>query len=169
MIVAGGGVLYSDGGAEALQQFAEAHRVPVAETQAGKSALPWDHPLQAGPIGVTGGTAANALAHDADLVLAVGTRLSDFTTGSHSLFPQAKIVAINVNAFDALKWRATRRASAMPRATLAALSARLAGWTSGAAWQEKAKRESDSMARRRSRRSSACASSSRPRCPTTAR
>ena len=106
VIVAGGGVLYSDGGAEALRAFAETHRVPVAETQAGKSALPWDHPLQAGPVGVTGATAANTLAHDADLVLAVGTRLSDFTTGSHSLFPQAKIVAINVNAFDALKWRA---------------------------------------------------------------
>ena len=76
------------------------------------------------PIGVTGGTAANALARDADLVLAVGTRLSDFTTGSHSLFPQARLVAINVNAFDALKWRATAGASAMPRATLDALSAR---------------------------------------------
>jgi 3D-(3,5/4)-trihydroxycyclohexane-1,2-dione acylhydrolase (decyclizing) len=82
VIVAGGGVLYSDGGAEALRAFAETHRVPVAETQAGKSALPWDHPLQAGPVGVTGATAANALARDADLVLAVGSRLSD-TTGSH--------------------------------------------------------------------------------------
>jgi len=142
VIVAGGGVLYSDGGAEALREFAEAHRVPVAETQAGKSALPWDHPLQAGPIGVTGGTAANTLAHDADLVLAVGSRLSDFTTGSHSLFGQAKIVAVNVNNFDAQKWRATA-VHGDAAATLAALSARLGGWSAGMAWQEKAKRESD--------------------------
>ena len=142
VIVAGGGVLYSDGGPEALQQFAEAHRLPVAETQAGKSALPWDHPLQAGPIGVTGGTAANTLAHDADLVLAVGSRLSDFTTGSHSLFAQAKIVAVNVNNFDAQKWRATA-VHGDAAATLAALSTRLGEWRSGTAWQEKAKRESD--------------------------
>ncbi len=72
LIVAGGGVLYSDGGCDALRRFVDAHRVPVAETQAGKSALPWDHPLQAGPIGVTGGTAANALAQAADVVIAVG-------------------------------------------------------------------------------------------------
>jgi len=142
VIVAGGGVLYSDGGAEALREFAEAHCVPVAETQAGKSALPWDHPLQAGPIGVTGGTAANTLAHDADLVLAIGSRLSDFTTGSHSLFGQAKIVAVNVNNFDAQKWRATA-VHGDAAATLAALSARLVEWRSGTAWQEKAKRESD--------------------------
>ena len=143
VIVAGGGVLYSDGGAEALRAFAEAHRVPVVETQAGKSALPWDHPLQAGPVGVTGATAANTLAHDADLVLAVGTRLSDFTTGSHSLFPQAKIVAINVNTFDALKWRATTVQGDAARA-LAALSTRLSGWASGAPWQKKAMREAES-------------------------
>ena len=116
--------------------------MPVAETQAGKSALPWNHPLQAGPIGVTGATAANTLARDADLVLAVGTRLSDFTTGSHSLFAQAKIVAINVNAFDAQKWRATA-VHGDAAATLAALSTRLAGWSSGTPWQEKAKREGD--------------------------
>jgi 3D-(3,5/4)-trihydroxycyclohexane-1,2-dione acylhydrolase (decyclizing) len=142
VIVVGGGVLYSDGGPEALRRFAEAHRVPVAETQAGKSALPWNHPLQAGPVGVTGGTAANTLARDADLILAVGSRLSDFTTGSHSLFAQAKIVAINVNNFDAQKWRATA-VHGDAAATLAALSARLSGWRCGTAWQEKAKRESD--------------------------
>ncbi len=73
-----------------------AHGVPVAETQAGKSALAWDHPLQAGAIGVTGSPAANELARDADCVLAVGTRLQDFTTGSHSLFAQARLVGINV-------------------------------------------------------------------------
>ena len=142
VIVAGGGVLYSDGGADALRRFAETHRVPVAETQAGKSALPWDHPLQLGAIGVTGGTAANALAREADLVLAIGTRLSDFTTGSHSLFAQARLLAINVNAFDALKWRATT-VHGDAAATLAALGTRLAGWTGSATWVDKAEREAD--------------------------
>ena len=142
VIVAGGGLLYSEGGADALRAFVETHRVPVVETQAGKSALPWDHPLQAGPVGVTGSTAANALAHDADLVLAVGTRLSDFTTGSHSLFPQAKIVALNVNAFDALKWRAT---TVLGDAALGlnALGSRLSGWAGALPWQKKTTREAD--------------------------
>jgi 3D-(3,5/4)-trihydroxycyclohexane-1,2-dione acylhydrolase (decyclizing) len=140
LIIAGGGVLYSAGGCDALRRFVDTHRVPVAETQAGKSALPWDHPLQAGPIGVTGGTAANALAQVADVVIVVGSRLQDFTTGSHSLFPQARLVAINVNAFDALKWRASSVLGDAASA-LDALSARLAGWTSGGAWQDKAIRE----------------------------
>ena len=142
MLIAGGGVLYSEGGAGALRRFAEAHRVPVTETQAGKSALPWDHPLQAGAIGVTGSTAANELARNADLVLAVGTRLSDFTTGSHSLFAQARLVAINVNAFDALKWRAAT-VHGDAATTLDGLSTRLGGWSATAAWQEKAAREAD--------------------------
>jgi 3D-(3,5/4)-trihydroxycyclohexane-1,2-dione acylhydrolase (decyclizing) len=140
LVIAGGGVLYSDGGCEALRRFVDTHRVPVAETQAGKSALPWDHPLQAGPIGVTGGTAANALAQAADVVIAVGSRLQDFTTGSHSLFPQAKLVAINVNAFDALKWRASPVIGDAASA-LDALGKRLGRWTSGGAWQDKAIRE----------------------------
>jgi 3D-(3,5/4)-trihydroxycyclohexane-1,2-dione acylhydrolase (decyclizing) len=140
LLVAGGGILYSAGGADALRRFAEAHRVPVAETQAGKSALPWDHPLQAGPIGVTGGTAANALAHEADVVIAAGTRLQDFTTGSHSLFPQAKLVALNVNAFDAVKWRAVG-VLGDAAAALDALTERLAGWASSGAWQAQATRE----------------------------
>jgi len=142
LLIAGGGVLYSDGGPEALRRFCETHGVPVAETQAGKGALPWNHPQQAGPIGVTGGTAANALARDADVVIAVGTRLQDFTTGSHSLFPQARIVSVNVNVFDALKWRATG-VFGDAAVTLAALSGRLAGWDGGAAWREKATREAE--------------------------
>jgi 3D-(3,5/4)-trihydroxycyclohexane-1,2-dione acylhydrolase (decyclizing) len=142
LLIAGGGVLYSDGGAEALRRFCETHGVPVAETQAGKGALPWNHPQQAGPIGVTGGTAANALARDADVVIAVGTRLQDFTTGSHSLFPQARIVSANVNVFDALKWRATG-VFGDAATTLAALSGRLAGWDGGAAWREMATREAE--------------------------
>src|SRR3954447_8381405 len=86
LIVAGGGVLYSEATAT-LGDFAARHRVPVAETQAGKSSMPWDHPQAAGSMGVTGSSAANALAREADLILAVGTRLQDFTTGSRALVP----------------------------------------------------------------------------------
>jgi 3D-(3,5/4)-trihydroxycyclohexane-1,2-dione acylhydrolase (decyclizing) len=104
VIVAGGGVHYSDATAE-LAEFAEAHHIPVAETQAGKSALPWDHPLNLGPIGVTGGEAANSVCAEADLVIGVGTRFQDFTTGSWSLFanPNRKIACLNVAAYDAMK------------------------------------------------------------------
>jgi 3D-(3,5/4)-trihydroxycyclohexane-1,2-dione acylhydrolase (decyclizing) len=140
VVIGGGGVLYSDGGAEALRRFVERHGVPVAETQAGKGALPWDHRLQAGAIGVTGGTAANALAREADVILAVGTRLQDFTTGSHSLFPQARIVGINVNAFDAAKGRGATVIADAAKA-LDALSARLGAWTADQAWQDRAVRE----------------------------
>jgi len=104
VIVAGGGVHYSDATAE-LAEFAEAHHIPVAETQAGKSALPWDNPLNLGPIGVTGGEAANSVCAEADLVIGVGTRFQDFTTGSWSLFanPDRKIACLNVAAYDAMK------------------------------------------------------------------
>ncbi|MEM9678111.1 MAG: 3D-(3,5/4)-trihydroxycyclohexane-1,2-dione acylhydrolase (decyclizing) [Pseudomonadota bacterium] len=104
MIIAGGGVHYA-GACDALAAFAEAHNIPVAETQAGKSALPWDHPLNLGPVGVTGGTAANDVANAADCVLAVGTRLQDFTTGSWSLFknPNGHVITLNVGGYDAGK------------------------------------------------------------------
>jgi 3D-(3,5/4)-trihydroxycyclohexane-1,2-dione acylhydrolase (decyclizing) len=104
VIVAGGGVHYSDATAQ-LAAFAEAHNIPIAETQAGKSALPWDHPLNLGPIGVTGGEAANSVCAEADLVIGVGTRFQDFTTGSWSLFanPDRKIACLNVAAYDAMK------------------------------------------------------------------
>jgi 3D-(3,5/4)-trihydroxycyclohexane-1,2-dione acylhydrolase (decyclizing) len=139
MVVAGGGTLYSLA-TEALTRFVEAHGVPVAETQGGKGSLAWDHALQAGAVGVTGSPAANALAHDADVVLAVGTRLQDFTTGSHTLFPHAKLVSLNVNGFDALKWRgATLRADA--RKGLEALSDALVGWRADRAWTERANGE----------------------------
>ena len=85
MIVAGGGVLYAEA-ESTLAGFAESHGIPVAETQAGKSSLVHDHPRNLGSIGVTGTSAANALAEEADVVLAVGTRLQDFTTGSQALF-----------------------------------------------------------------------------------
>ena len=141
LLIAGGGVLYGLA-TEALREFVETHAVPVAETQAGKGALPWDHPLQQGAIGVTGSSAANALAREADVVLAVGTRLSDFTTGSHSLFAQARLVNLNVNAFDALKWRAVELV-ADAKAGLAALSLAAGAWKSAAEWEAKAKKGAD--------------------------
>ena len=107
VIIAGGGVHYSEA-TEALRAVAERHNIPVAETQAGKSALPWDHPLNLGAIGVTGSSAANAVAENADIVLAVGTRLQDFTTGSWALFkhPKGRLIGLNVAAYDAGKHRA---------------------------------------------------------------
>ena len=104
VIVAGGGVHYA-GATEALKTFVEAHNIPVTETQAGKSALPWDHALNLGPIGVTGGAAANTVCAEADLVIGVGTRFQDFTTGSWGLFanPERKLVSLNVAAYDAMK------------------------------------------------------------------
>jgi 3D-(3,5/4)-trihydroxycyclohexane-1,2-dione acylhydrolase (decyclizing) len=107
LLIAGGGVHYGEAG-DVLQKFAERHGIPVAETQAGKGVLRWDHPLNAGSIGVTGASAANELAARADLVIAVGTRLQDFTTASHTLFKNAqrRFVSINVCRFDAVKFAA---------------------------------------------------------------
>ncbi len=104
VIVAGGGVHYSDA-TDALQSFAETHNIPITETQAGKSSLAWDHPLNLGPIGVTGGEPANDICAEADLVLAVGTRLQDFTTGSWGLFsnPAREMICLNTAAYDAEK------------------------------------------------------------------
>jgi len=104
LIVTGGGTAYAEAGAS-LARFAERFGAPVAETQAGKGALPWDHPMNVGPIGANGGSAANALARSADLVLAVGTRLSDFTTASMTAFahPDVRFVGLNVVPFDAHK------------------------------------------------------------------
>jgi len=102
LIVAGGGVTYAHANA-ALQRFAERSGIPVAETQAGKGAIPFDHPCSVGAIGVTGTSVANALAREADLVIGVGTRWSDFTTGSHALFAKARFASINVAEMDAAK------------------------------------------------------------------
>ncbi|WP_343563744.1 3D-(3,5/4)-trihydroxycyclohexane-1,2-dione acylhydrolase (decyclizing) [Kiloniella sp. b19] len=107
LIVAGGGVLYS--GAEgALKDFAHRHGIPVAETQAGKSSLAWDDSLNLGSIGVTGASSANAVAEKADLIIALGTRLQDFTTGSWGLFknPTRKLLSINVCSYDTHKHNA---------------------------------------------------------------
>jgi 3D-(3,5/4)-trihydroxycyclohexane-1,2-dione acylhydrolase (decyclizing) len=139
VIIAGGGVLYGLAW-DTLRGFAEQHGVPVCETQAGKSSLPWDHPLQLGSVGVTGSPAANALASEADLILAVGTRLADFTTGSNSLFPKARLVSLNVNPFDATKGRGVPF-QADARLGLEALTKALSGWQAEAGWSERAKAE----------------------------
>ena len=107
LVIAGGGVLYS--GAEAtLSRLAERAGLPVAETQAGKGALAWDHVSALGSIGVTGSSAANEAAAEADAVVAIGTRLQDFTTGSRTLFERegCTIVQVNVASHDAVKHRA---------------------------------------------------------------
>ena len=104
VIVAGGGVIYS-GAEAALAAFASAHNIPVVETQAGKSSLDFDHALNFGPVGVTGAASANTVCEHADLVIGVGTRFQDFTTGSWALFknPKRRILSINVAAYDAYK------------------------------------------------------------------
>ena len=138
VIIAGGGVLYSQA-TDSLRTFAEAHGIPVMETQAGKSALPHDHRLNMGSVGVTGSSASNALAVDADVVLAVGTRLQDFTTGSWALFqnPDLQIIGLNVQPFDAHKHNGMPLV-ADARAGLDALHAALPGWVVEDAWSEKA-------------------------------
>lgn len=104
VIVAGGGVHFS-GATQTLRDFAQKHQIPVVETQAGKSALPWDAALNFGPVGVTGAASANTVCEDADLVIGVGTRFQDFTTGSWALFknPNRKILALNVQPYDSAK------------------------------------------------------------------
>jgi 3D-(3,5/4)-trihydroxycyclohexane-1,2-dione acylhydrolase (decyclizing) len=137
LLVAGGGVHYSEA-FDALREFAEAHGVPVAETQAGKSALPDDHPLNLGAIGVTGTSAANAMAEEADVILAVGTRLQDFTTGSWALFrnPNCRFIGLNVQPFDAHKHQSSPLVCDA-RTGLAKLSAALDGYGTPADWRKK--------------------------------
>ncbi|SPF81960.1 3D-(3,5/4)-trihydroxycyclohexane-1,2-dione acylhydrolase (decyclizing) [Pseudoprimorskyibacter insulae] len=129
LIVAGGGVIYSQAEAD-LAAFAEAHSIPVVETQAGKSALDWQMPLNLGSIGVTGGDAANAAAAEADLILGVGTRFQDFTTGSWTVFanPARRLVSINVTGYDAAKHGALGLVSDA-KVALARISAGLGGKT----------------------------------------
>ena len=140
-IVAGGGVLYS-GAETVLAEFASRHGIPVGETQAGKSSLPHDHKACLGSVGVTGTGAANAMAEEADVVLAVGTRLQDFTTGSWALFknPNRRIVGLNVQAFDASKHAAQPLVSDA-RVGLELLSEALGTWKANAAWSERAANE----------------------------
>ncbi len=125
LIVAGGGVLYSEASA-ALAEFASRSGIPVAETQAGKGCLPYNHPQCVGAIGATGGLAANRLAREADLVIGIGTRYSDFTSASMTAFqnPNVRFVNINTAEFDAYKVAAIP-VVADARVTLEALAAAL--------------------------------------------
>ncbi|MGO7592320.1 3D-(3,5/4)-trihydroxycyclohexane-1,2-dione acylhydrolase (decyclizing) [Rhizobium leguminosarum] len=125
VIISGGGVIYSQAEAE-LAAFAEKHHIPFVETQAGKGANSWEHPLNFGSPGVTGSASANALCAEADLVIGIGTRFQDFTTGSWALFrnPSRRLASINLAGYDATKH------SALPcvgdaKVTLARLSAAL--------------------------------------------
>ncbi|MGO7356060.1 3D-(3,5/4)-trihydroxycyclohexane-1,2-dione acylhydrolase (decyclizing) [Rhizobium ruizarguesonis] len=125
VIISGGGVIYSEAEAE-LAAFAEKHHIPFVETQAGKGANSWEHPLNFGSPGVTGSASANALCAEADLVLGIGTRFQDFTTGSWTLFrnPSRRLASINLAGYDATKH------SALPcvgdaKVTLARLSTAL--------------------------------------------
>lgn len=129
LIVAGGGLMYSEA-IDALKALVEATRIPVAETQAGKGALPFDHPCAVGAIGSTGTSAANALAREADVVLGIGTRWSDFTTASRSIFANASVRFINLNivALDAGK-NAGIPLVADARAGLLAIHEALGSWS----------------------------------------
>jgi 3D-(3,5/4)-trihydroxycyclohexane-1,2-dione acylhydrolase (decyclizing) len=133
LLICGGGVRYSEA-ARALKSFCARFRVPFAETQAGKGVLPWDDPWNLGGIGVTGGRAANRIAREADLLIAVGTRLGDFTTASKWLFhnPSLKVLGVNVAPFDAGKLDALP-VVADARSALAALTRALGrtGYRSG--------------------------------------
>src|ERR1700734_3584387 len=154
-LVCGGGVLYSDAERE-LIDFCAKGGIPIGGTQAGKSATPVDHPLAMGAVGVTGTGAANALASQADVVLGIGTRFADFTTGSWALFknPDRRFIGVNVQPFDAVKHRALSVVGDA-RTALAALDSKLDAWKAPRAWSDgaaKAKAEWEGSAARLSRR-----------------
>ena len=134
LMVVGGGVHYSLAETE-VAAFAERHGIPIVETVAGKSTVAADHPCYAGPIGVIGAEGANRLAADADVVVAVGTRLADFATGSWSVFrnDSMRIIGVNVARFDAGKHRAVAVVGDA-RETIVELDAALADWRAPAAW-----------------------------------
>ena len=134
LIVAGGGVHYSEA-TDALRRFAEATGIPVADTQAGKGALLWDHPNAVGGVGSTGSPVANQLARDADVVIGVGTRYSDFTTASRTAFqhPDVRFVNLNIAAPDAAK-HAGEMLVADARSALEALTEALAGYRVEQRW-----------------------------------
>ncbi|GKW48241.1 3D-(3,5/4)-trihydroxycyclohexane-1,2-dione acylhydrolase (decyclizing) [Halomonas sp. NCCP-2165] len=137
LVIAGGGAHYAEALAE-FEAFVSAYHLPVGETQAGKGALPWDHVQNLGTIGVTGGAAANALAAEADLIIAVGTRLGDFASGSRALInPEAKLLSVNVASFDAVKHKGQALVGDA-KLSLPELSAGLDGWLPEGAWIEQA-------------------------------
>ncbi len=138
LIVAGGGVVYSEA-SEELREFAAATGIPVCDTHAGKGAINWDHPSAVGGVGSTGSAAANALAEKADVVIGIGTRYSDFTTASHTVFahPDVRFVNINTLGFDGLKHAATM-VQADAREALAALRDALADWSVDPSYRQEA-------------------------------
>ncbi|MFF0633580.1 3D-(3,5/4)-trihydroxycyclohexane-1,2-dione acylhydrolase (decyclizing) [Nocardia sp. NPDC004151] len=137
LLVLGGGVRYSGAGGQALE-FAERHGIPVTETTAGRTLVPHDHPLFAGPLGITGSASANALAAAADVVLAVGTRLQDFTTASWTVFaPEVRLVHINTARFDAVKHGALA-VGGDADATLRDLGPELGEWSADPDWTARA-------------------------------
>jgi 3D-(3,5/4)-trihydroxycyclohexane-1,2-dione acylhydrolase (decyclizing) len=138
LIISGGGVRYS-AAEDALAAFAESHGLPVSETVAGKGTLTHYHKMHVGPVGILGSTSANALAEEADVILAVGTRLQDFTTGSWTLFgKEAKFISINAARWDATKHRALAVVGDA-RETITELDAALKGWKADAGWMKKGK------------------------------
>jgi 3D-(3,5/4)-trihydroxycyclohexane-1,2-dione acylhydrolase (decyclizing) len=137
LLVLGGGARYSGAGAVA-RRFAEAHGIPVVDTPAGRTLLAHDHPLYGGPLGIIGSSSANALAAEADVVLAVGSRLQDFTTGSWSVFAAGMhLVSLNAARFDAVK-HAGQAMVGDARAGLEDLEAKLEGWAADPAWTARA-------------------------------
>jgi 3D-(3,5/4)-trihydroxycyclohexane-1,2-dione acylhydrolase (decyclizing) len=140
IIVAGGGVMYAEA-SQALRAFADLTGVPVGETQAGKGSLPFDHSSSLGAIGVTGTPGANVMAREADVVIGIGTRYSDFTTASKTAFQHPEVTFININIadFDAHK-HAGVSLMGDARETLAALADRLRGWSVSAAHRHRAAR-----------------------------
>ncbi|WP_410608364.1 3D-(3,5/4)-trihydroxycyclohexane-1,2-dione acylhydrolase (decyclizing) [Amycolatopsis sp. lyj-109] len=145
LIIAGGGVVYSQA-TEQLRAFAAATGIPVADTHAGKGAVPWDHPCAVGGVGSTGTTAANALAAEADVVLGIGTRYSDFTTASHTAFGDPVFVNLNLTRLDAVK-HAAIPVQADARLGIEALHAALDGWQVDDAYRTRARLLADDWRR----------------------
>jgi 3D-(3,5/4)-trihydroxycyclohexane-1,2-dione acylhydrolase (decyclizing) len=140
LLVAGGGARYS-GAAKEIIAFAQAHGVPVVETPAGRTLVPHSHPLYGGALGIIGAASANTLAGTADVVLAVGTRLQDFTTASWTVFGSAThLIQVNAARFDAVK-HAAHALVGDARETVVELDAALAGWTADPAWTARAGQE----------------------------
>lgn len=141
LVIAGGGAIYSEA-TDALARFASATLIPVVETMAGKGTLPFDHPQALGAIGVTGAAGANRIARDADLMIVVGSRLSDFTTASKTAFqhPDVRFITVNITGFDAGKHQALPLVGDA-RVTLEEWLPLMQGWQTSATYRERVSRE----------------------------
>ncbi len=148
LIVAGGGVIYSEA-TDALRTFAETTGIPVAETQAGKGSLPYDHPQAVGAIGSTGTTAANSLASQADVVVGIGTRWSDFTTASRTAFAAAtRFINCNITRFDAAK-NAGAAVVGDARTVLVQLGDAVGGWSVSPSYRDESQNLGQGVGRHR--------------------